>query len=102
VARVAEMLIPTRAVITKGRSMIITSTARCCALVSVDPWPDSGVFAATGDVSDLAVLDVDDAIVRETWRFYAPRGEARAEDTISDKTEGRDGKTLGKRHPGLL
>jgi hypothetical protein len=40
--------------------------------------------------------------VREAWSFHAPQGEARAEDTISDKTEGRDGKTLGKRHPGLL
>ena len=86
----------------KERSMIITSTAHRCPLLSVDPWPDSGVFEVTGEASDLAVLNVDDAIVRETWRFYAPRGEARAEDTISDKTEGRDGKTLGKRHHGLL
>jgi hypothetical protein len=43
-------------------------------LASVDPWPDSGVFAVTGDVSDLAVLDVDDAIVREAWSFHAPQG----------------------------
>jgi hypothetical protein len=74
VVRVAAMLIPTRAAMNKGRSMIITSTAHRCPLLSVDPWPDSGVFAIAGDVSDLAVLDVDDAIVRETWRFCAPQG----------------------------
>jgi hypothetical protein len=74
VAKLAAMLMPARAVITKGRSITITLTAHCCALASVDPWPDSGVFAVTGDVSDLAVLDVDDAIVREAWSFHAPQG----------------------------
>jgi hypothetical protein len=90
------------AVIAEGRSTTVTSAEHYFTLVSVDLWPDSGVFPETGGVSDLAVLDVDDAIVREIWKLDAPQGEATVEDTISDKTGGRGGKTLGKPNPGLF
>ena len=88
--------------IAEGRNTTVTSAAHYCTLVSADRWPDSGVFPVTGDVSDLAVLDADDAIVRETGRLDAPQGEATVENTISDKTEEGGGKTLGKPHPSLF
>ena len=101
--KVAAMLMPGgAAVIAEGRNTTVTSAAHYCTLVSADRRPDTGVFAVTGDVSDLAVLDADDAIVRETWRLDATQGEATVEDTISDKTEGRGGENLGKPHPGLF
>ena len=101
--KVAAMLMPGgAAVIAEGRNTTVPSAEHYYSLVSADRRPNSGVFAVTGGVSDLAVLDADDAIVRETWRLDAPQGEATVEDTISDKTEGRGGKTLGKLHPGLF
>jgi len=103
VDKVAAMLMPTgAAVIAERRSTTVPSAGHYCTRGSVDLWPDREVFAVTGDVSDLAVLDVDDAIVRETWRLDAPQGEATVEDTISDKTAGWGGETLGKPHPGLF
>jgi len=90
------------AVIAEGRNTTVTSAEHYYSLVSVDLWPDSGVFPETGGLSDLAVLDADDAIVRETWRLDAPQGETTVEDAISDKTEGWGGKTPGKPHPGLF
>jgi hypothetical protein len=67
-----------------------------------DRWLGSGVFAVTGGVSDLTVLDVYAPILRRISAFDVPQGEAMLDDDISDKTEGRGGKKLGKRHPGLL
>ena len=101
--KVAAMLMPRgAAVIAEGRNTTVTSAAHYCTLVSADRRPDTGVFAVMGGVSGLAVLDADDAIVRETGRLDAPQGEATVEDTISDKTEEGGGKTLGKLHPGLF